>query len=1233
MSSLIATSTLVNIAKHSNKLIRLSQLMGVSESPFIVNSMMFLDQRSDPIDIMLAFESDLGTTAKIVRDIALVMSSMNEHGVAVEIIDGENDFNKLFPEHFDPSTRTLTIFGLNVSPSSKDISSDSWKEMIYKNIFKADPHVKTYEEYRKHLSVLKSLDNTSRPDRSSPVHETLSYAVQMATVERSRKFYELVLGASGVYVNFRMSLNDKNRALLDEKIVGSRAMVDGIVKSSTYMIANEIIQTSPKHKSEIHILDAISKKLEKIIGITALQIDADADTVKVHDMLVDIENMSIDIPDAFILKFGKWGNYAFSGVYFQKQMDGTESLSKQYGYTNSKLKIIAIDIESPTSFAHEVVHFRDQNKSDPFRLAIVDHFAEKIDKSDLAQYVSSGSKFNLSYFTDRDEVLARLGEIGFLLNQHGYKDGETIAAFSERVKNHEQSDVSQSGKMKYQVNLVDSIDNYLGQTDRQKQIYFNLAQWVPEELSIVRDYTHSFFYKNDPNIRAALEKRIAQGELRELEIKHRERRDPVVRKIRVASDQDKVGAILSMLTQDELCDVYKKSVELGFFDDGDFFHEISRNSYRLFDGGGSKPAGVSPELLLKQSNELLKLSETVDGSKRPFDALTLLNLIDKRAESLSYQILVTGKKDDAKFIADVSKDYLQFRSFRHLTFLLANELKRTQDRSTMSDDVLKSIIPKSDTGYSVYDTKRWFPLAKPLLEATNVLSKKISWIGNYPVVPGSDIPDHLKIMHLASNKLHQEGINAPDANSSEFCGEQLKKQSKRHFFLTESDVNAISMIPLSRMFNPDRILTSLVKFYKTLAKSLVSKEAVDALGVSVDQIFNSLHYNIASELTLKRGSVSDPVLLLNDVVDALFKQSVFTKSGSITYRKQMAFEPLKVLSHIMLKGDPENKTKLNSFLESAMRTAEIQSVFEESVTRAINEYESDIKLSSAEKISDFLSINDPAYKLIKPLLVDAVDGVERASPVAIQIAKAIFASEILEHGFAERLNCEAIKTEKGVELSCYTRRGQFYYPSLDKFVSPTLLGILRHLYTSFDEKQDLPNSHYLYGKIADSTETAKHKLSDWIEKMDSFYPELTPLTLEFIRNRAHSKNISYDELTPPMHKLFDKEFNREASAFFEELDEKSRTLILPLAASGRLFDYMPDVISEIRHIVDTDFTPEPGSIPDVKLIDARDDLSFVPEPEVETKQEDPPSPLSALNQSVKPSEDGVLTKRQQMRMF
>lgn len=623
MSGLKRTQTLVDIARHSNKVIRLSRLMEETDAEYLVDKMGFLDSQSDPFDVMQAMDADLSATIKMLKDVSLMVDSLDSQHQASELKSEENDFTQLFPNNYNPETQTLNLFGIPIKKGGdfKKIDTNELKSALYDQIFSGVKDEYPFSDYRAHLSILRSMEKTGRPSKEAPFHEGLKYASQLAQVPKWRKFYRAAIDSAGRFHDFRRGLSDKERRLVDEKVYSGRAMIYGVVKSSTYITKEGVAsQISSAHKKEPGLLQKISGLVKEIDCIIAVEIDQNTSLEKFHDMLVDIKDMKLDVPDAFELKTRLLGNYRASGLFAKVNSDGMLSLMPEFGFSSKEFKMVAVDVNSPTSIAHEITHFRDQDPDDQVRNSIVRHFGEKMDISVLEEILPDA---RLEYYADNREVLARLGEIGFKLLQHNYQENESLESFIERVRSDEGTAQHHDDKIGYQVSLSKPIDSYLGGNIFQREIYFKLEQWTPTELSILKDYCHSYFYSPDEKIQARLKERLDSGELQYQSKKyHEEKVANTPSRVRRMTDDDKVGSTLGNIAFDDLPDIYEAGVKARIFEDGEFSQQIFRHVTRLGNGGGKKgKKSIDPASMKRQMESYMNLFERIDPTISPGEAL------------------------------------------------------------------------------------------------------------------------------------------------------------------------------------------------------------------------------------------------------------------------------------------------------------------------------------------------------------------------------------------------------------------------------------------------------------------------------------------------------------------------------------------------------------------------------------------------------------------------------------
>lgn len=973
MSTLFETNTLVNIAGHRNDIIRLSQFMAQTSFPFVVSKMLFLDENSDSYDIVMAFDEDLSVTATALKKIADIMDGMTEDGI-VNLVDGPLDFKALFPNHFDINSFALTIFGQKVTPNTHQRAPEEWRTSVYESTFKGNTHYASYDAYKAHRKTLKDMSGTTRNEASGSALTAFEYAVKAMSVDKWHGFHAELLKKANNYGAFRSSLSDKVRKLLDERIVGGRAMVDGVTKASTFLSRHEITQTSPKHKDQHAVIAAIQAKLKNTPYITAVEIDEDADPVKVHDMIVDIENMSIDVPDAFVLKIRKLGNYGASGLSATFHVDGQVELHKEYGFSSNKLKVVAIDINSPTSLAHEITHFRDQDRDDPYRAKVIQHFAQKIDKNEIFKMVPAGSKFNIDYFMSHAEVLARLGEIGFLLNQHQYKDNETVTDFIARIEKSERQSPGNSDKISYQVNLVKSIDSYAGKNNPLgKQIYFNLEEWAPQELSIVRDYVHDFFYKQDPDIRKALEARIASGELDSLEKTHRAVRKKSKRRRKINwSDSDKLGALLSNLNPGELSYIYKKGVELDLFQDGDLPSVLFPLHDRLFDRGGKKPAKLSVSTMYDQIKEVVSLAQALNPAQRPSDAILLMAFLAKKIPSMHFSLAKAPLSEGQQHV-----EQLMARESR-----LSEMLAKTHVLNGNNYEDLNSIrLPLYDSRYrfrTLNSTER--EVIQSMREALDKLFEKTPTETILADPDNNDLHPSLSVLRL-EHVVFKDAISYPKDSQNpatlkpvaDFISEQAWQQSSGYTDNVELLSNYLAVSQWAKAFHPDTLLKGLMVDHEMIIKSLKAEGALDTSLVSKEDTLRYLYSLNETQIMVDRKDVAEHVietLVSQGIISCANKQKGAAQIANFVAKRNrtrsMSIEDVKkAISDAIVSPEEGGAISLLKIPDSALTYKSIHPTFSDTVrhdspftiTTSIQLYTHDsVSSPIADKINGIASV-------------------------------------------------------------------------------------------------------------------------------------------------------------------------------------------------------------------------------------------------------------------------------------
>ena len=742
---LISTSTLECITSHANASLRLAQYFAQSQLGIFINKLAYLTEDSDPKDLCLALQQDISSTVGMMQSLAKVLDTLPKNPLDenhAHLLEEKNntgkpiDMRELFPEHYDPKTRTMIVFGQRVKANSLSNKEqvDLAKAVIYHGLFDVESFgAFSYDDFGRHLSMLKKLSTTDTPTDATPFNESLKFAIMRNDVADWRPFYQHILKQINAFHDIRKSLTPFQRQLVEDEIFTGRAMIYGVAKTSTYMTRDSIVSVSSKHKKSDATVQAVFKLLQDIPYIRGVEIDQDTDIVKFHDMLVDIKGMNMDVAASFELKSRKLGNYGYSGVFARQidlqagQLVGSESLDYQRGYSNKDLAIVAVDVESPTSLAHELTHFRDQ-ETDAYRENIISHFKKRMSSSEMTK-VGASEGF-LKYIFNSREVLARLGEIGFLLNQHNYRDGESFNDFKNRIHGVAATTQVDHEKLSYQVSLVKTLGDYAGTNTLNREMYFNLEDWEPQEFAMVRDYTHDFFWTPDESYKRRLEAGIKAGVLEGVTLtRAQQMRDRGVFR-RPLTDAELVGMAFGMVTPSRLADIYKAGAGEGFFADGEFVDNLSVGFMRLGLGGTKNVKNPYDNQWLAQFEGIANLAKSIDATARPGDAILLPDMmsqlhrqlnekhrlkldsaIDKERETLSEAMIGVG--GIVGVVADIPKFMRKPSTYAYKTVNSTTQEKTRkfceilQSGIDSLDSKLSAIVPRASMLVDANDLAKW----------------------------------------------------------------------------------------------------------------------------------------------------------------------------------------------------------------------------------------------------------------------------------------------------------------------------------------------------------------------------------------------------------------------------------------------------------------------------------------------------------------------------------------------
>lgn len=638
MANLKQSGTMRDVDQMGVNIRETEELLKQKSLPFLVNKVAYLTESSSLHDIFSSVAADILKTSERVIEYATLLENSQDH-VVNELTTVNSDLRELIPDHYSPDREMIDIFGVLLikGQGHHRLTPTQASSMVYTAVFSELAQQYKFADFQKITRALRSLEKETIPSIEEPFSTRMNYVSILTKADGWAPFVKKVMETCVSIQEYKASLDAPARERFLERVSNGRAMVDGVAKSSTYISKEDgVTQVSPKHKKDRALLQRIDELLHSIPFIKAVEIDQKIPLVKYHDALVAIKRMNLDVPDAFELKGRLLGSYGACGLMMYGN-DGNQTVTASRGLASANLKIVAFDVDYPTSIAHEITHFQDRPilddesgvKQTHLRNEIAHLMDAKIDRKELGELlkgVPGGTGLMATLMSDR-EIIARVGEIGFLLNRYNYQDGEGITAFARRVRAEENSDVADGERLAFDIRMVSPIDEYIGKKSvLNRIIYFNLDRWHDDELQLVKDFTHDYFYKPNPLVQKRLAERWSNGELSSLSINYEKKSRTRFDTGSVKGEMDDLEkehfnqlVELANILPSELNTFYNKGYETGVFKEGELLSLLANSLRRLGDGGGkNEPKKKLFFLYTDQLASLVNLSNNIDKAK-PID--------------------------------------------------------------------------------------------------------------------------------------------------------------------------------------------------------------------------------------------------------------------------------------------------------------------------------------------------------------------------------------------------------------------------------------------------------------------------------------------------------------------------------------------------------------------------------------------------------------------------------------
>jgi hypothetical protein len=466
----LTNNTLIAISKHTNKVLKMATYMAQSEQPMLLDNVYMIDEGTPQKDALELFQKDFDKTVDLIEKSHQLLSTVRPDHIVEQLDNNNKDIREIFLDKYDSKLFRVELPSITLNLKYA-LEKENVRDAISQTVLGID--YKTFKDFLKNCDKIYKLDEYSI--------ETEEDAIEYLSTLAYREKYDIIVNKirtiAGEFSAYRETLGLNNRNLIDNEITFTRSMIDSVMKNSTYITKENVEQLASSHKKNMTDVKRLYDFIKTNNYISSIELDPDTNLKSVIDILQKTEDLKMNIPEQFCLKCRKLGNYNANGLYLPRQ------------------HIAAVDISNPSALIHELTHAADISNPElnghKLREEIINKFKKRIDTNDLSV------KNKLSYYLNPDEVIARLGELSYILNKNNYQ-GENMSDFIAKVKLNEGEYNSDF------LNIAKPIDEYL----RRSNVYFNFETMKKEDLVEIKEYFKSYFGVNNDEIKPIYSKPI-----------------------------------------------------------------------------------------------------------------------------------------------------------------------------------------------------------------------------------------------------------------------------------------------------------------------------------------------------------------------------------------------------------------------------------------------------------------------------------------------------------------------------------------------------------------------------------------------------------------------------------------------------------------------------------------------------------------------------------------------------
>lgn len=686
----LTTMTLFNIAKHTNKTLRLADYLIKSNNELFFNELLKLDDGSSEIDLIYNFNEDLKKTVKEIVDIHSLLSTVDDNGnvLHLDTDNGEKNIKNIFEDNYDIENKILKLPFCNIDLKN-DIDKDYLKEKIIEHSL-GGLNVNEYDFLFKNRDIIYK----HNPEDILSDNEAIEYLSSLEIREQYDDVINKMKHLINKNIEFRKNLSEKDRSLVDDEITFTKAMVESVTKSSLYITKEKgIIQWGSGFKTKyFDDVQELLKAVENSPYIDGVELDKDTDPKAFIRLVKEIESMNFNLNNSSVLKSRKIQNYKANGLFLRNY------------------SIVALDVRSPSAAIHEYIHHVDILNKDIYnsksRAMFIKYMHGKMFTGMSIEDIDAKfSTKDRKYYEKGVEIIARAGEIAYIFEKYDYvPEKESFDMFKKRVEKEQEI------THMYDLNLVSKIKNYID----NKDVYFDIENLDKDEVKYIRDYYKSY-YRIDSSL-----------EIEPLEVKEFL---PLERKHKVKGKRKFFEpSCLKGIKADNIVNIFEKNELLKKIDPDTIVKELVFNSFYI----GKTRKAITESEFEDQENVFKNLCEWAFDNDKYYimsrlvehfynatgyaqheflDIIDYLNQDKNNKIEIDYTKGLNNIVSNAKNLVDdysvfIKKKNINYSEKRQTTDTFIENYNKCLKPIIDSKSVIKNIVKDTESFNDIYDKRK-----------------------------------------------------------------------------------------------------------------------------------------------------------------------------------------------------------------------------------------------------------------------------------------------------------------------------------------------------------------------------------------------------------------------------------------------------------------------------------------------------------------------------------------------